>query len=255
MTTNGTSMGAGIVPTGKPMQKLAYTALESISLPRSVQRLDYIAQRVLGKRVLDLGALDETALDAKKEKGTWLHARLCAAAAGVVGIDNSDLVPPEGLATAANGRIIKADIFDLSPVVCEFGTPQVIIAGELIEHLPDTLGWLRSLKDNPDLAGAELVFSTPNACSWHNFLIGLAGRESTHPDHLQIYSYKTLRTLVERSGLELQELVPYHARFDEMLEATKGVKHAAVRTFQGAINLLECFTPALNAGWIGVARI
>lgn len=237
------------------MQKLAYTALESIGLPRPVQRLDYIAERVRGKRVFDLGALDETALDAKKEKGTWLHARLCAAAAEVVGIDNSDLVPPEGLTTAPNGRIIKADIFDLSPVVREFGTPQVIIVGELIEHLPDTLQWLRSLKGNPDLAGAELVFSTPNACSWHNFLIGLTGRESTHPDHLQIYSYKTLRTLVDRSGVELQELIPYHAKFDEMLEASQGVKHAAVRTFQGAINLLERFTPALNAGWIGVARI
>ena len=121
------------------MQKIAYTALESISLPGSVQRLDYIEKRVLGKRVFDLGARDETALDSKKEKGNWLHARLCAAAAEVVGIDNSDLVPPEGLTTAPNGRIIKADIFDLSPVVREFGTPQVIIVGELIEHLPDTL--------------------------------------------------------------------------------------------------------------------
>jgi hypothetical protein len=33
------------------------------------------------------------------------------------------------------------------------------------------------------------------------------------------------------------------------------MKYAAVRTFQGAVNLLERFTPALNAGWIGVARI
>jgi hypothetical protein len=237
------------------MQKLAYTALESISLPRTVQRLEYIEKRVQGKKVFDLGALDETAIDSKKEKGSWLHARLCAAATEVVGIDNSELVPPAGLTTAGNGRIIKADIFDLMPVVQEFGAPQVIVAGELIEHLTDTLGWLRSLKSNPALAGAELIVSTPNACSWHNFLVGLAGRESTHPDHLQIYSYKTLRTLFDRSGIELLELVPYHVRFDEMLEGSRGVRRLSVSVFQGAINILERFTPALNAGWIGVARI
>lgn len=237
------------------MQKLEYSALESITLPGAVQRLEYIEKRVRGKKVFDLGALDETAIDSKKDRGNWLHARLCAAATEVVGIDNSERVPPVGLTTAANGRIIKADIFDLTPVVQEFGVPQVIVAGELIEHLADTLGWLRSLKSNPALAGAELIFSTPNACSWHNFLIGLVGRESTHPDHLQIYSYKTLRTLFDRSGIELRELVPYHARFDEMLEQSRGARRAVVRGFQGAVNVLESLTPALNAGWVGVARI
>jgi hypothetical protein len=237
------------------MQKLVYSALESISLPGTVQRLEYIEKKVKGKKVFDLGALDETAIDSKKDRGNWLHARLCAAATEVIGIDNSELVPPTGLTTAANGRIIKADIFDLVPVVQEFGVPQVIVAGELIEHLTDTLGWLRSLKSNPALAGAQLIVSTPNACSWHNFLIGLTGRESTHPDHLQIYSYKTLRTLFDRSGIELQELVPYHVRFDEMLEGSQGMRRLSVRAFQGVINTVERFTPALNAGWIGVARI
>jgi hypothetical protein len=237
------------------MQKLVYSALESISLPGAVQRLDYIEQRVQGKKVFDLGALDETAVDSKRDKGKWLHARLCATATEVIGIDNSELLPPAGLTTATNGRIIRADIFDLMPVVQEFGVPQAIVAGELIEHLPDTLGWLRSLKGNPVLAGVELIVSTPNACSWHNFLIGLASRESTHPDHLQIYSYKTLRTLFDRAGIELQELVPYHVRFDEMLEGSRGMRRAAVSAFQGTINLLEKFTPAVNAGWIGVARI
>jgi len=64
-----------------------------------------------------------------------------------------------------------------------------------------------------------------------------------------------LRTLFDRCGMELQELVPYHVRFDEMLEGSHGMRRMSVRAFQGAINVLENFTPALNAGWIGVARI
>ena len=237
------------------MQKISYTALEHISVPRPLDRLQCIEARVHGKLVFDLGALDETDLESKKDNGKWLHARLCAVAGQVVGIDNSPLVPSDGMETAGNGRIINADIFNLSPVIQEYGRPDVIVAGELIEHLPNTLGWLASLKQTPELAGVEFVFSTPNACSWHNGLIGLAGKESTHPDHLQIYSYKTLRTLFDRSGIALEQLIPYHARFDEMLEASSGLAHASVRGFQGMVNFFESCTPALSAGWVGIARI
>jgi hypothetical protein len=237
------------------MHELSYTALEPINAPRPLDRLECIEARVPGKLVFDLGALDETALESKKDKGKWLHARLCAAARQVVGIDNSPLVPLDGMDTGSNGRIINADIFDLTAVIKQFGKPDVIVAGELIEHLPNTSAWLASLKKNTELAGVEFVFSTPNACSWHNGLIGLAGKESTHPDHLQIYSYKTLRTLFARSGIQLEQLIPYHARFDEMLDASSGLTHASVRGFQGLVNVLETCTPALSAGWVGIARI
>lgn len=237
------------------MEPLNYSALESLRIPRPVDRLRYIERLADGKAVFDLGALDETAIDAKKDSGDWLHARLCSRAASVVGIDNSPRVPPEGLVTQANGRIINADIFDLSPIVQRHGKPDVIVAGELIEHLPNTLELLRSMKENPLLSGAVLVFSTPNACSWHNFLIGLAGRESTHQDHLQIYSYKTLRTLFARADIDLVSLAPYHASFQEMISSRRGAAKATVSGFQKVVNALEWLTPVLGAGWIGTARL
>ena len=73
------------------MQKLSYTALEPISVPRPLDRLQCIEARAHGKLVFDLGALDETALESKRGNGKWLHARLCAVAGQVVGIDNSPL--------------------------------------------------------------------------------------------------------------------------------------------------------------------
>jgi hypothetical protein len=217
--------------------------------------LECIERLVDGKVVFDLGALDETAIDAKQDSGDWLHARLCGRAASVVGIDNSPRVPPEGLVTQANGRIINADIFDLSPIIRQHGKPDVIVAGELIEHLPNTLELLRSMKENALLRDVVLVFSTPNACSWHNFLIGLAGRESTHQDHLQIYSYKTLRTLFARAGINLVSLAPYHASFQEMISGQRGAAKATVLGFQKVVNALEWLTPVLGAGWIGTARL
>ncbi len=237
------------------MQSLTYSALEPIRVPRPVDRLHYMEQLVEGKVVFDLGALDETAIDVKQAAGSWLHSRLCNRALRVIGIDNSELVPPDGLQTHANGRIIRADIFDLPPVIELHGRPDVIVAGELIEHLPHTIELLSSMKDNHALHGAELVISTPNACSWHNILIGLAARESTHCDHLQIYSYKTLRTLFDRSGLEFLAMVPYHARFPEMIADSGGIGRASVQLFQRSVNFLEWATPLLSSGWIAKARI
>lgn len=237
------------------METLQYKALEPIRCGRPVDRVTFLAETVVSKRVFDLGALDETALEQKQDNGRWLHAELCRTAEWVLGVDNSSRLPKDGMTTASNGRIIHADIFDLAPVVTEFGKPHVLVAGELIEHLPSTLEWLQSLKRNRLLDGVELVFSTPNACSWYNAMIGVAGRESTHADHLQIYSYKTLRTLFDRSGIDLKDLVPYHARFDEMRQSSTGLKRSAVTAFQGLVNLLETVSPMLSGGWIGRATI
>jgi hypothetical protein len=234
---------------------LAYSALERIPLSRPGDRLGLIESHASGKRVFDLGALDETAFEAKQSNGRWLHDRLCRVALEVVGIDNSTKVPAEGLVTAKNGRIVRADIFSLGSAVSAYGKPDLVVVGELIEHLPDTLGFLQSLKRCTDLTGAELVFSTPNACSWHNLLIGLTGRESMHQDHLQIYSYKTLRTLFNRAGIDLLTLHPYHVRFDEMIEQTHGVTRLSVKAFQAMVNGLEKLSPILSGGWVGVARL
>lgn len=237
------------------MRSLSYTALEAIRVEKPQDRIRQIESYARGKLVFDLGALDETAFESKQDTDTWLHARLCAVAREVVGIDNSELVPPVGLQTRPNGKIFKANIFDLAEIVARHGKPDLVVAGELIEHLPDTLEFLQGLKRCRELESAQFVFSTPNACSWHNVIVGLAGRESMHRDHLQIYSYKTLRTLFDRAGIELVSLRPYGARFDEMIDRTSGVKRTAVRCFQAGINLLEFAAPVLSAGWVGVARL
>lgn len=234
---------------------LAYSALEKIVVPRPCDRLKLLEVHARGRRVLDLGALDETAYRSKHGTAQWLHARLCDVASDVTGIDNSELVPDGGIDTAVNGRIIRADIFDLDPIIDRFGKPDLIVAGELIEHLPDTLEFLLSLKRNQRLAGVTFVFSTPNACCWHNAMIGIGSRESMHRDHLQIYSYKTLRTLLDRAGIELQSLQPTYARFPEMIVASTGVRRAGVIAFQRAINALEWAFPLMSAGWVGVARL
>src|SRR5271157_4133845 len=117
-------------------QALQYTPLEKIVVAKPVDRIGYITQRCAGKRVLDLGAMDETAFAQKQGGGYWLHEEIAKRAKLVVGLDSSPALPEDGLKTGANATIRRGNIFDLSAFLAhEAFTPDVVVAGELIEHL------------------------------------------------------------------------------------------------------------------------
>lgn len=110
----------------------------------------YLCALVRGKRLLDLGVVDHFA-----GSGQLLHHQLAQAAAKSLGVDvvpdGIDLLRREGL----NVRIcdITRDAMD--------GTFDVIVAGELIEHLgrPEALFQLGHRNLAP---GGCLVLTTPN---------------------------------------------------------------------------------------------
>jgi len=237
------------------IQRLKYTTLEKIRTRRPVDRLDFIEERVRDRFVFDLGALDETACQAKTKTKSWLHARICRSAKAVIGIDNSRLVPVEGIVTGEKCRIVRADVFDLGEVIKQHGVPDVIVAGEFIEHLSNPFLFLQALKSETKLGGVHLLVTTPNACCWHNFFLGLASREAMHTDHLQIYSYKTLQTLFARNGFAVETMTPYKARFTETIASSSRVMAFGTRCFQALVNGLESAMPMLSAGWILETKI
>ncbi|HEX4885976.1 MAG TPA: methyltransferase domain-containing protein [Casimicrobiaceae bacterium] len=230
---------------------LRYEPLERLHVPRPVDRLSYVADACRGRAVLDLGALDETAWTSKRGHGTWLHERIAAVAGRVLGVDSSTAVPDAGLATGPRATIVRGDIADLDALlgVHDF-RPDVVVAGELIEHVPSPLAFLQALVASPRLAGCELVLTTPNATAVHNVIVGLASRESTHRDHLCILSYKTLSTLCARAGLQRWTLVPYRSAFVEMRARNPGLRGALVGAAERAVNAVEWLFPLLAFGWI-----
>lgn len=237
-------------------QRLRYTPLEAISLDRPVDRIKYIVSACAGRRVLDLGAMDETAWNSKRGRGTWLHEEIARVALRVEGVDNSSLVPPSGLPTAQNALIRRGDIEDLGRLITELDeVPDAVVAGELIEHMENPLQFLRRLAQIPRLAGSELILSTPNATALHNFLIGLARRESTHHDHLCILSYKTLTTLCSRAGFSNWRIIPYYSRFTEMQERHSGLSRLVIRAAERVINCLEWLFPLVSFGYVVRIRL
>jgi hypothetical protein len=235
---------------------LRYTPLERLTVTRPVDRIRFIAHACTQCSVLDLGAMDETAWQAKRGRGAWLHEEVCRTALRVDGIDNSALVPVEGLRTGPNAIIRRGDITDPEHLLAALDeSPEVVIAGELIEHLENPLQFLKRFAGMKRLSGTTLIISTPNATALHNFLIGLVRRESTHQDHLCIFSYKTIATLCRRAGFSEWEIIPYFSRFTEMKERHSGFLRLAVHGAERVVNLVEWLFPLLSFGYIVRIRL
>jgi SAM-dependent methyltransferase len=226
------------------MPQLAYQTLERIHVTRPVERVGFIAERCRDKRVLDIGCLDETALD-KQNTAEWLHQRIGALATQVTGVDLSDLLPAEGLVTGPNSRIIKGDGTnpDVAPEIVD-----IIVAGEFIEHIENPLRFLAQMKLS--YPGREMVISTPNGVSFANALLGTIGREAQHHDHLLTSTYKTLNTLCLRAGFSDWEIIPYRFYATEMLLQSTGPKRAFVKAVEAAIRVYERIFPLRSFGYI-----
>lgn len=192
-----------------PLSALTYHPLEKLRIPRPVDRIPYIKKRCKGLRVLDLGAYDETEIDKPQHSSwTWLHAEIAASAKEVLGVDASPkLQGSGGIQTRVGTRIVYGQVEQLDDLVRDF-KPDLIVAGELIEHTQDTLGWLSKLARVAP--GVPFLATTPNTTSILNIGLAFLRRENCHPDHLQVYSYKTLATLSSRVPMREVTIVPYY---------------------------------------------
>jgi hypothetical protein len=232
---------------------LTYAPFERVPVGRPVCRIPYLVEAAAGKTVLDLGAYDETALT-KAGTPYWLHGELSRAAALVIGVDNSSALPEGGMVTGPNSRILKVDFADLPELTEEYDF-DVVVAGELIEHLRDPLGLLVTLRDDRRLTGKTLMVTTPNATALHNCGLACLRRESQHADHLQIYSFKTLNTLFTRAGFIDFEILPYHVLFSELCLRSRGIRRSLVRAIELGVHGVETLFPLVSGGWIVKTRV
>lgn len=226
---------------------LKYIPLEKIEVRRPTNRIKYIKKACIGKNVLDLGCFDETALS-KKTSGNWLFEEISSVSNKHIGIDNSILIPKDGIVYGENEKIIPGDIMSYDYSVFQNDMPDVIIAGELVEHLSDTLEFFKYLKKN--FPNKRLICTTPNSTSITNIILALGKRESCHKEHLQIYSFKTLNTLCMMSGFKNWDIIPYQVKYTEMILNSGFVKKNIARASQNIINTVEYLFPLMSGGLI-----
>lgn len=227
--------------------ELNYTPTEKLEIAKPVKRVKYITNICINKHVLDLGCFDETAL-IKENSSDYLFQQISGVAALHIGVDNSRLLPPEGIVYADGAKIIRGDIYELNKLDLQSYSFDIIIAGELIEHLPDTLQFFKNLKR--DFCGKRLICSTPNTTSFGNMVLALFKRESCHKDHFQVYSYKTLNTLCRTAEFKSWQIIPYHVKFTEMIMNAGGIKKQMVKFSESMVNGIEYLFPLTAGGYL-----
>jgi 2-polyprenyl-3-methyl-5-hydroxy-6-metoxy-1,4-benzoquinol methylase len=178
-----------------------------------------------GRTVLDLGCVNHNPENYKSRY--WLHKALDAVAQKCLGLD----LLAEGV-SYLKGRgyeIVEgnAENFDLGE------TFEVIVAGELIEHLGNPSGFLESAKRHLAPNGVLLI-STPNPWYWRFFVKSwFSPNVKPNPEHTCWFCVETLRTLLARHELEIVDL-SYGSRYwrDRLMPLPTCIKHT---TFQVAV--------------------
>jgi SAM-dependent methyltransferase len=148
--------------------------------------------------VAHIGFVDDGLLRARITRSEWLHARLEEVTTGIVGLD----IANEGVAWAvAQGyEAYVCDVQDPTAVKSLKLAPfELVVAGEVIEHLDSPGPFLRAMHDLVAPNGV-LAVTTPNAFRALNFFTPLRHYEFVHPDHTAWYSPRTLSTICSRAG-------------------------------------------------------
>ena len=106
-------------------------------------------------------------------------------------------------------RFVLADVSSSVPE-SERARYQLVVAGEVLEHVPDADAFLRGCH-RLLVRGGRLCVTVPNACAPKIGLRSLAGREVVHPDHRTYYSPRTLERTLRGAGFEPEWIASYLA--------------------------------------------
>ena len=191
-------------------------------------------------------------LEERAGSGTLLHQRLAAAAGAIVGVD----IDAQGIARLKDlgfANVVVADLSVssenvISTVKQVMNGCDVIVCGEVLEHVPNAGGLLRGVADVARAFDAYAIITVPNAFSIRSMLAVLSGTEIVHPDHKYYFSWRTLKALLEHCGLEIVDTHFYAA---ELVSAS-----SLTRFFKAALNrTVVPLRPQLGEGLVVKARV
>jgi 2-polyprenyl-3-methyl-5-hydroxy-6-metoxy-1,4-benzoquinol methylase len=163
-------------------------------------RISTVRRFAKDKKVLDVGCVSHDFHIHSGGKGMWLHDHVVEAAAECVGLDYDEV----GIKAMrdAGYDVVHADISgDLTPVT-ERGPFDVVVAGEIIEHLAapqDLLAMARQVLR----PGGQLVITTPNPYSPRRNRAGALGTTWENVDHVMYAFPSGIAEMADRTGLEL----------------------------------------------------
>lgn len=179
-------------------------------LPRTeiVDRVPWLVDQCRGKSVIHVGFADAGFREEQGRAGSWLHGHLDGVATRLVGLDFDG----PGVAAATDGgyEAHLVDCTDPAAVAAlDLEPADVVLAGEVIEHLGAPGPFLDAMAQLV-APGGTLIVTTPNAYGLVNVIASTTRRvEVNHPDHVVMFTWRTLTQLMARHGWEPTGSVTY----------------------------------------------
>jgi len=138
--------------------------LEGIYKGAHLDRMEYIVESVRGKRVLDIGCVENDAEHHTREE--WLHNHIVRASSECLGLD---ILDSEIKLLLEKGYHVKYHDITQSPVDQKF---DIAVCGEIVEHIGNIEGLLQNCRKSL-FPGGRLIFSTP-----YPWFIGVSARHT-----------------------------------------------------------------------------
>jgi 2-polyprenyl-3-methyl-5-hydroxy-6-metoxy-1,4-benzoquinol methylase len=182
------------VPTHDYHESLWEALPEGMRPPYLQARLAFLLEHAQpGARVLDVGCGEG-----------WFTAALARAGREAVGIDVAQ--EPLRRAREREGELDVRLVPAEGPWPLEDVSFDAVWAGEVIEHVADTAGWLSEVR-RVLRSGGALALSTPAHEPLTRLALGLSGRAfaahfDPRSDHLRFYTPRTMVALLEDFGFE-----------------------------------------------------
>jgi 2-polyprenyl-3-methyl-5-hydroxy-6-metoxy-1,4-benzoquinol methylase len=159
-------------------------------------RTALLRDAVRGKRLLDIGVVDHSL--GGERSGRWLHGQLAAEAASSLGVD---ILEEQVAEIRALGY--QVECIDVTSGGRPAGTFDVIVAGEVIEHVGN-IGGLFDAASDLLAPGGTFLLTTPNPFAAWRVYQHLRGRPHENVDHVSYFSAWGIAELADRAGLQLR---------------------------------------------------
>lgn len=197
-------------------------------------RIELLLQLSRGKRVLHIGCADHLPLiNQKMEQGKWLHALLRNVADECTGIDiNAEAV--EFMSdTLKIPDIYHVDITNGLPEKLRERKWDLVIMGEILEHIDNPVHFLQQLKTHLQQHASQLVITVPN--SFNRLIMNdiNINTEDINSDHMYHFTPYTLARVVYKSGFATFELLfadrvalPFLQKISNRLKKIFGLKRS-----------------------------
>ena len=220
------------IPNGPNALTYRHAQLSKAASSFKGSRITVVRSFARDKKVLDLGCVSH---HYNFSRSKWLHQHVVEVAAECVGADYDEAGIKE--LKEAGYNVVHADVTGDISVLRERGPFDVVIAGEIIEHLPFPLALLTAAREvlKP---GGELIVTTPNPYAPHRVRMGATGRTWENADHVFYCFPSGMAEMADRCGLELTRYgtvgypIPHQLRLNTR-ESIKQLYRALVARARG----------------------